>query len=296
MKISVLTIFPEMFEDFLQEPVIKRAVDRGIAEIGIADIKKYAGGSFRHIDDDTYGGGAGMVMRAKPILDALKDVCGSKFLISGPQDAAEPAETGTGENGRPEDQKTDRDRRTPEKSRLCICAMTPSGIPYTQKMARELAEKDHLVLICGHYEGIDERVMRHVDRQISIGDYVLTGGELPAKVVMDSVIRLLGGVLREESTEVESFEDGLLEYPQYTKPLEVDGQRVPDALLTGDHEKIRTWRLAQSLLRTLRVRPDLLEKRGTSSEERKLLEGQNLTEEERIKLKKLPDRTELSKK
>lgn len=240
MKITVLTIFPDMFDGFLKEPVIRRAIDHGIVSINIDDIKKYAGGSYRHIDDDTYGGGAGMVMRAGPVLDALRAA-------------------GQG----------------------CVCVMTPSGQPYSQAMARRLACEDHLILVCGHYEGIDERVMKHADLQISIGDYVLTGGELPARVVMDSVIRLLDGVLRKASTEEESFEDGLLEYPQYTKPLVVEGEEIPEELQSGDHEKIRKWRKKEALLRTLRRRPDLLEKRGISQEEMRLLEGEKLAPEEK---------------
>jgi len=253
MKISVLTIFPEMFDGFLREPVIARAVSRGIASIEIVDIRRFAGGSFRHIDDDTYGGGAGMVMRAQPILDALMAV-----------------QKG---NGRAED--------LTEDAEGYVCVMTPAGRLYSQQTARRLAEKEHLILICGHYEGIDERVMRHADEEISIGDYILTGGELPAKVVMDSVIRLLDGVLRKESTQRESFEEGLLEYPQYTKPLVVEGEPVPEALLTGDHQKTEAWRLGQSLIRTLRRRPDLLRRRGLSERERHMLETEELTDEER---------------
>ena len=162
-----------------------------------------------------------------------------------------------------------------------VCVMTPAGRLYSQQTARRLSEKEHLILVCGHYEGMDERVMRHADEEISIGDYILTGGELPAKVVMDSVIRLLDGVLRKESTQRESFEEGLLEYPQYTKPLIVEGEPVPEALLTGDHQKTEAWRLRQSLMRTLRRRPDLLRRRGLSDEERHLLETEKLTDDER---------------
>lgn len=268
MRISILTIFPEMFDGFLQEPVIRRAIDRGIVTVDIADIKKFAGGSFRHIDDDTYGGGAGMVMRAKPVLDALKDVLKEDGI------QAEAAEESAAASCR---DRAGEEHEIPEGG-TCVCVMTPSGRLYDQKTARSLAEKDHLVLICGHYEGIDERVMKHADLQLSIGDYILTGGELPAKVVMDSVIRILDGVLRKKSTEEESFENGLLEYPQYTKPLVVDGEEIPEELRSGDHERIRVWRLKQSLLRTLRRRPDLLEKRGLTAEERKILEEEELTE------------------
>jgi tRNA (guanine37-N1)-methyltransferase len=221
MKITVLTIFPEMFGDFLKEPVIARALSRNIVQIEITDIKEYAGGSFRHIDDDSYGGGAGMVMRCGPVLDALETV------------------------------------RT-EGSYTAV--MTPAGRRYTQKAARYFAGQEHLILICGHYEGLDERILNHADGVFSIGDYVLTGGELPAKVVCDSVIRLLPGVLRAQATVEESFESGLLEYPQYTKPADWNGEKVPEVLLSGDHGRIRRWRQEEALRITRERRPDLLER------------------------------------
>lgn len=284
MRISVLTIFPEMFGDFLKEPVIRRAVDRGLCRIEIIDIRKFAGGSFRHIDDDTYGGGAGVVMRAQPVLDALRYAEGE--MSSGPDTAASggtekvlsPSPDTAASGGLEAVPSSGPDTG---RARSLVCVMTPAGQLYDQKTAHMLAGQDHLILICGHYEGIDERVMKHADLQLSIGDYVLTGGELPARVVMDSVIRLLGGVLRKESTEEESFEDGLLEYPQYTKPLIVEGEEIPSELKSGDHEKIRLWRLRMSLLRTLRRRPELLLKRGLTKEEREILLSEKLTEEER---------------
>ena len=219
MKISILTIFPELFADLGREPVISRALSRGIAEIETVDIRSFAGGSFRHIDDDSYGGGAGMVLRCGPVLDALESV------------------------------------RTKESF---TAVMTPSGRRYTQKMAHEFAKLRHLILICGHYEGMDERILDHADGIYTIGDYVLTGGELPAKVVCDSVIRLLPGVLRDEATKEESFENGLLEYPQYTKPSDWKGEKVPEVLLSGDHGRIRRWREQEALRITRERRPDLL--------------------------------------
>ena len=219
MKITVLTIFPEMFGDFLKEPVIARALSRNIAQIEILDIRKYAGGSFRHIDDDPYGGGAGMVMRCGPVLDALESV------------------------------------RTCESY---VAVMTPAGRKYIQKTAHAFAAMKHLILICGHYEGLDERILNHADGVFTIGDYVLTGGELPAKVVMDSVIRLLPGVLRSEATQEESFEQGILEHPQYTEPADWKGEKVPQVLLSGDHEKIRAFREREALRITRERRPDLL--------------------------------------
>ena len=160
---------------------------------------------------------------------------------------------------------------TVRESGSFTAALTPAGEKYDQAMARELAQKEHLILLCGHYEGFDQRILSRADREISIGDYILTGGELAARVVMDSIIRLLEGSLRAESTAEESFENGLLEYPQYTRPADYCGEKVPEVLLSGDHEKVRKWRLKQSLALTLRRRPDLLEKRILTEEERQLL-------------------------
>ena len=228
MRITILTIFPEMFADFVKEPVIARAVARKIVTLEVVDIRLFAGGSFRHIDDDSYGGGAGMVMRCGPVLDALESV-------------------------RTKDSYT--------------AVMTPSGRRYDQKQAHAFAQMPHLILICGHYEGLDERILNHADGVFTIGDYVLTGGELPAKVVCDSVIRLLPGVLREAATTEESFEQGLLEYPQYTKPREWKGEKVPEVLLTGDHARIRAWRQKEALRITRERRPDLLDPKSLSSDE-----------------------------
>ncbi len=233
MKITVLTVCPEAFDGFLSMPVPARAVRKGAAEIEIVDIREYAPGSFRHIDDSPYGGGAGMVMRCQPVLDALQD------------------------------------KSTPG----CVSvAMTPAGQTYTQETAHEFAEEDHIILVCGHYEGMDERIYGHIDRQVSIGDYILTGGETASIVIMDSIVRLLPDVLRGASTKEESFEDGLLEYPQYTQPSDYNGEKVPEVLLSGNHERIRKWRLKESLRRTLERRPDLLTDRTLTKEENKLLE------------------------
>jgi tRNA (guanine37-N1)-methyltransferase len=231
MTISVLTIMPELFGSFLQAPVIARAIRNGVLEVKIIDIREYAPGSFRHIDDSPFGGGAGMVMRCQPVLDALR-ACNNK-------------------------------------DRTII--LSPAGKPYTQKKAHELSSAGHLVLICGHYEGMDARIYPHADEQISIGDYVLTGGEIAAQVIIDSIARLLPGSLRDESTQEESFENGLLEYPQYTQPAVYEGEAVPDVLRSGDHEKIRKWRLQQSLLLTRRMRPDLFEAHVLTEEEKALL-------------------------
>lgn len=223
MRISILTIFPESFDSFLSTPVVARAVDKGAVSIDIVDLKEFAEGSFRHIDDSPFGGGAGMVLRCQPVLDALRDV---REQSTGP---------------------------------LHVVAMSPAGAKYDQATAHRFASLDHLVLLCGHYEGIDARILDRVDEEISLGDYILTGGELPAMTVTDSVVRLLPGALRTASTEEESFEDGLLEYPQYTQPREYDGMTVPEVLLSGDHGRIRRYRRKESLRLTKERRPDLLE-------------------------------------
>ena len=223
MKITILTMFPQMFDSFREGPVVQRAIRKGSLELSVVDIKDFAPGSFRHIDDSPFGGGAGMVMRCQPVLDALRSVRGSAESFQN----------------------------------TIVAALSPA---------------DHLILICGHYEGMDERIYRHVDEEISIGDYVLTGGEIAAMAVSDAVIRLLPGALRSESTSEESFENGLLEYPQYTQPAVCEGEAVPEVLLSGNHARIRRWRLKESLRRTLERRPDLLEGRQFTEEEIALLE------------------------
>ena len=222
MKISILTIFPEMFHDFMKEPVIARAIEKEAVRLELVDIRLFAGGSFRHIDDDSYGGGAGMVMRCGPVLDALETV------------------------------------RTPGSY---TAVLTPAGRRYTQKQAHAFAKMEHLILICGHYEGLDERILNHADGVFTIGDYVLTGGELPAMVVIDTVSRLIPGVLGNGvSADTDSFMNGLLEYPQYSRPEVWRGKTVPAVLLSGDHAKVDRWRKEQSLQRTKERRPDLYEK------------------------------------
>lgn len=232
MKISILTIVPESFDSFLQSHVIKRGVEKGQCEIEIIDIKSFANGCFRQIDDSPFGGGRGMVMRCKPVFDALDSVCTNvshKILLS------------------------------------------PKGTTYNQAKARELSRLEHIVLICGHYEGVDARVETIVNEQLSIGDYVLTGGELAAEVITDSVVRLLNGVLREGSANEESHENGLLEYPQYTQPREINGMKVPEVLLSGNKAKIEDWRLMQSLLLTQKYRPDMFERYELSDRDNDLL-------------------------
>ena len=237
MKITFLTIFPQLFDSFLAAPIPQRAVKKGALELEVVDIKDFSPGSFRHIDDSPFGGGPGMVMRCQPVLDALRAV---------QKEMAGDASSVT-------------------------AALSPAGTAFTQQTAHRFAGLDHLILLCGHYEGMDERIYRHVDEEVSIGDFILTGGELAAMAVADAVIRLLPGAIRSESTGEESFENGLLEYPQYTQPAVYDGEPVPDVLLSGNHEKIRKWRLKESLRRTLLRRPDLLADRTLTKEESQLL-------------------------
>ena len=219
MRISVLSIAPETFSGFRETPVISRAVGRGAITFECIDIRDYAEGSFRKIDDSPYGGGRGMILRVDTVFRALE-------AVRGPS------------------------------SRVVM--LSPKGQQFTQKKAREYSKLDHLVLLCGHYEGFDARISRYVDEEISIGDYILTGGELPAMIVCDSVVRLLDGSLREGSADDESFETGLLEYPQYTHPFEFNGDKVPEILLSGNHEAIDRWRYEKALEETKRLRPDLL--------------------------------------
>ncbi|MDA8233232.1 MAG: tRNA (guanosine(37)-N1)-methyltransferase TrmD [Clostridia bacterium] len=237
MRIDVLTLFPGMFHGPLTESIIKRAREKGLLEVNTVNIRDYTTDKHHIADDYPFGGGAGMVMKPEPIFRAVDD------LIT--------------KSGRPEK----------------IILLCPQGRPLTQALVRELAQEKHLVLICGHYEGIDERVREYlVTDEISLGDFILTGGELPAMVLIDAVSRLIPGVLGEaESAEDESFEQGLLEYPQYTRPREFRGMGVPEILLSGDHEKIRQWRRQQSLLRTLQRRPDLLKEEDLTSADRELL-------------------------
>ena len=220
MKITVLTCAPEMFESLMKDHVLDRAVSLGCLEIHIIDIRDYSGGCFRKVDDSPYGGGAGLILRCQPVLDALADA-----VKDAPGHAA---------------------------------VLVPGGRTFDQSVAEEYASLDHLVLICGHYEGMDERILEEAGELLSVGDFVLSGGEIAAMTVMDCVARLLPGVLKNESLREESFSSGLLEYPQYTRPAEYKGKRVPEVLLSGNHEAIRRWREAAALEKTKKYRPDLL--------------------------------------
>ena len=237
MKITILTIFPEMFESVFASSILGRAREQGLIEVECVDIRPFSTLKHKNTDDYPFGGGAGMVMLAQPIMDAMAAVTGEEF----------------------------RGKRI---------FMGPRGTTLTTAKARELAQEEHLVLLCGHYEGVDQRALDAcIDEEISIGDYILTGGELAAMVLTDCVSRFIPGVLGSgESAEEESFSDGLLEYPQYTRPREFRGMEVPEILLSGDHAKIRAWRRMESLKATKRFRPDLLEKANLTDKEKKLLE------------------------
>ena len=234
MRIDILTLFPEMFCGVLNTSILSRAAEHGILEFHTHNIRDWSENKHKNTDDYPFGGGAGMVMTAQPIFSAMESVL-------------------AGETAR----------------RILL---TPRGRMLTPELARELSKEERLVLLCGHYEGIDERVNTIIDDEISIGDYVLTGGELPAMVLIDCLSRFIPGVLgSSESAEDESFGDGLLEYPQYTRPAEFRGMKVPEVLLNGHHARIMEWRRQESLKKTLAMRPDLLERAELSKADREFL-------------------------
>ena len=224
MRFDVLTLFPEMF-DAVKTSIVGRAMNNNLIELNLINFREFSTDKQKHVDDCPYGGGAGMVIKPEPVYAAYQSIV--KDLDYKPK----------------------------------VIYMSPQGKVLTQQIARNLSKENHLILLCGHYEGIDQRVLDEiVDEEISIGDYVLTGGELPAMVLIDSVSRNVGGVIKAESVEDESFSEGYLEYPQYTRPEEFMGRRVPDVLLSGHHANIEKWRREQSIEITKRKRPDLLEK------------------------------------
>lgn len=222
MKIDILTLFPEMFNGVFQESIIKRAIESGKVEINLINFRDYTDDPHNKVDDTPFGGGAGMVLMCQPIFDCIEAI-------------------------RSEDS--------------VVIMLTPDGVPYKQKMAYDLSFKKHIILLCGRYEGFDERIRSICDMEISIGDYVLTGGEVPAMVLVDSITRLIPGVINERSHIEDSFnENYLLDYPSYTKPRVYRGMEVPEILISGDHQKIDEYRYQESLKRTKERRPDLLEK------------------------------------
>ena len=222
LKIDILTLFPNMFDGVFQESILKRAIDDGKIEINLINFRDFTNDPHNKVDDTPYGGGAGMVLMAQPIFDCVKSI---------------------------------------RKENSKVILLTPDGIPYKQKMAYDLCSEEHLILICGHYEGFDERIRNICDMEISIGDYVLTGGEVPAMVLVDSVARHIPGVINERSHLGDSFSESyLLDYPTYTKPRVFEGMEVPEVLVSGDHKRIAEYRLEESIKKTKLRRPDLLEK------------------------------------
>lgn len=238
MRFHVMTLFPDMIANGLGTSITGRAIDHHIFELNIVNIRDYTKDKHKHVDDYPYGGGAGMVMQPGPVYECYQDII--KDMTKKPR----------------------------------VIYMTPQGKVFSQAIAEELSKEDELIFLCGHYEGIDERVLEEiVTDELSIGDYVLTGGELPAMVMIDSISRLIPGVLNnDDSAEYESFQDGLLEYPQYTRPVEFLGKKVPDVLLSGHHGNIADWRREQSLKRTLIRRPELLETAELSAKDKKTLQ------------------------
>ena len=219
MKIDVLTLFPSMYDNFINESIIKRAIDKELVEVNIHNIRDYTVYKNNQVDDYPFGGGGGMVLMCDPIFRAID---------------------------------------TLKKEDTLVIMMTPSGKVYKQSIAYDLSKHKHIIILCGHYEGFDERIKTIVDLELSIGDYILTGGELPSMVVMDSIIRLVDNVISTESLESESFNNNLLDYPNYTKPVEYRGMKVPDVLLSGHHENIKKYRYNEQLRLTKENRPDLL--------------------------------------
>ncbi len=240
MKINIMTLFPQMCETVLSESIIGRAREKGLVEINCINIRDYTEDKHRRVDDAPYGGGMGMLMQTVPIANCYKSIC----------------------------------EKSENKNHLIY--MSPCGKVLTQERVKELAKMEEITILCGHYEGVDQRVIDSlVDEQISIGDYVLTGGELPALVLADSISRMLDGVLpNDEAKELESHYNGLLEYPQYTRPYEWNGMKVPDVLMSGHHENVDKWRREQSLLMTQKYRPDMLSKAELTDRDKKFLEKQ----------------------
>ena len=274
MNFHILTLFPEMVENGLKTSIIGRAVAGGLLSIEAVNIRDFAFNKHQSVDEYPYGGGAGMLMQAEPVYLAYKDIEEriQKRIQNAKMQNAETEEQDAEvkvQNAGIQDAET----VSPDK-KLRVVYLSPQGKTFDQKMAEELAEEEDLVLLCGHYEGIDERVLEEiVTDYVSIGGYVLTGGELPAMVMVDTISRLVPGVLHNDvSAEFESFQDNLLEYPQYSRPEEWHGKKVPPVLLSGHHANIEKWRREQSILRTYERRPDLLEKSSLTWKEKKWLE------------------------
>jgi len=234
VRFDILTLFPEMIEGMLNQSILKRAIEKKIIEVNIINFRDFSTNKHSTVDDYAYGGGAGMLISVEPIHLAMKTI--------------------------------------PNIDKAYKILTSPSGNVYNQNKAEKLSKLDHIVIVCGHYEGIDNRILDYIDEEISIGDYVLTGGEIPACAIIDSIARLVPGVISDESIVGESFTMGLLEYPQYTRPYEYDGKKVPDVLISGHHANIKKWQRYQSLKKTYEVRPELLGNIALTNEDIKMLE------------------------
>ena len=235
MRLDILTLFPDMIKGVFNDSILKRAIEAGYLEINIHDFRSFSKDKNHKVDDYTYGGGAGMLIRVDPVCDCLKSIEGYQNALK--------------------------------------LITTPTGKVFNQDLAMAFSKEEHIIIICGHYEGIDDRILNYVDMEVSVGDYVLTGGELAACIIVDATSRLLDGVLgNSESSITETFDDNLLEYPQYTRPVEYDGYKVPDVLISGHHENIRKWRRFESLKKTYLKRPDLIDEAKLSKEDLKMLE------------------------
>ncbi len=234
VRFDILTLFPEMIEGTLNQSILKRAIEKKIIEVNIINFRDFSTNKHSTVDDYAYGGGAGMLISVEPIHLAMKTI--------------------------------------PNIDKAYKILTSPSGNVYNQNKAEKLSKLDHIVIVCGHYEGIDNRILDYIDEEISIGDYVLTGGEIPACAIIDSIARLVPGVISDESIVGESFTMGLLEYPQYTRPYEYDGKKVPDVLVSGHHANIKKWQRYQSLKKTYEARPELLGNIALTNEDIKMLE------------------------
>ena len=232
MKITILTLFPEMFESYLNNSIIKRAIAKEKVEFELINIRDFTLDKNHRVDDYPTGGGAGLIMKCQPVYDALQSV---------------------------------------KKENSKILLTSPRGSKFNQKKAIEFSQEEHLIFVCGHYEGIDERINKYADELISIGDFILTGGEVPVMAISDSIIRLIPGVISEGATDEESFNNGLLEYPQYTLPYEFNGDTIPDILFSGNHQAIEKWRKKESIKLTKEYRPDLIESYTFNKQELKLV-------------------------
>ena len=253
MNFYIMTLFPEMVMGGLNNSIIKRALEKDLIHIEAVNIRDYTLDKHNKVDDYPFGGGAGMLMQAQPVYDCYKGVLRKIHTLDGSPQEETGTKTAPGE--------CTTDEIVCKSSLPRVLYMSPQGKTFTQQMAQELSKEENLILLCGHYEGIDQRVLDRMNvEEVSIGDYVLTGGELPAMVMVDTIARLVPGVLNNDDSAVdESFSDGLLEYPQYTRPEEWEGMKVPEVLLTGHHKNIATWRMEQALENTKQKRPEMYE-------------------------------------